>query len=69
MRKYWIPASAGMTEIQALDETLNPLEIKRIYKKDERLSRFVGARNFLLTNTGKKFKNGKIFRSERSDED
>ena len=54
-----------MTEIQALDEPLNPLEIKRIYKKDERLSRFVGARNFLLTNTEKKFKNDKIFSSEQ----
>jgi len=69
MRKYWISASAGMTEIQAFYQIINPLKIERIYKKDERLSSFVGARKFLLTNTEKNFKNDKIFSRERSDED
>jgi hypothetical protein len=43
-RKYRIPASAGMKEIRALDETIIPLKIKRIYKKEEGLSRVVGGR-------------------------
>jgi len=52
----------------------NLLKIERIYKKDERLSRFVRTQfvriqKILLTNTENNFKNDKNFVTEPSDED